>query len=81
MEMSKYGGRRDLFPVLLTTILLLGILFLHAGLDLVFDVGASSVEFTDPFTQSTHQFRDLATSEEQQDSQEDDDPFTTAGQA
>ena len=54
---------------------LLGLLFLHAFLDLALHIRLGVIEFADATTQSPHEFGDLSASEEDQYSQHDEDPL------
>jgi hypothetical protein len=58
---------------------LLVLFFPHAFFDLILHVGLGIVEFTDAFSQTTHEFRDLTSAEKNENGQYDEDPFSAAG--
>ena len=53
------------------------VFFLHAVFDLFLYVGFCIVEFTDAFSKPTHEFRDFAATEKDQNSKYDEDPLRT----
>ena len=51
------------------------VFLLHAFFDLFLHVGFGIIEFTDTFSESTHEFRNFAATEKNQNCEYDEDPL------